>query len=308
MTCRLVNVHTYTPRGACGQTHLVCSYLPACIAVCIMLGVIIPFYKLFIFGTVAPAAFDLSPKEHVPLWFFVLVLVGSFAAFGLLLTSYLRAVFTSPGFVDPALWRSKPVVVDEAPATHSEPAVSRVTRAGDLRYCSRCALYKPDDAHHCSDCGRCVAKMDHHCPWINNCVGRDNEKFFLLFIVYVPVSAAYIIASIGMYYSISGTAPGFRRNHVGNFIIALAAGTFGLVLGFFGLFHAHLIATSQTTLDHKFSTERQRHWSIRILTCNLPPARVIMERFALVLGPDWRWWWLPVSPRLDHAAGKLTTV
>lgn len=45
--------------------------------------------------------------------------------------------------------------------------------------------------------------MDHHCPWINNCVGEWNQKYFLQFLFYVGVLAAYSIVLVAVSWSAS---------------------------------------------------------------------------------------------------------
>uniref|UniRef100_A0A914XE78 Palmitoyltransferase n=1 Tax=Plectus sambesii TaxID=2011161 RepID=A0A914XE78_9BILA len=66
----------------------------------------------------------------------------------------------------------------------------------DWTICGRCDAYRPPRAHHCRICRRCVRKMDHHCPWVNNCVGEFNQKYFIQFLIYVGLSAAYAVGLV----------------------------------------------------------------------------------------------------------------
>ena len=63
----------------------------------------------------------------------------------------------------------------------------------NLPECKYCRTFKAVRAHHCSVCNQCVFKMDHHCPWINNCIGQNNQRYFLLFLVYVQFGTMFII-------------------------------------------------------------------------------------------------------------------
>lgn len=64
------------------------------------------------------------------------------------------------------------------------------------RKCAVCAELKPARTHHCSVCGTCVFQMSHHCLFTNNCVGLENQRFFLLFVLYSLVFAGYMVISI----------------------------------------------------------------------------------------------------------------
>ncbi|KAL2641944.1 hypothetical protein R1flu_009531 [Riccia fluitans] len=55
-------------------------------------------------------------------------------------------------------------------------------------FCEYCNSPKPTSAHHCRTCGTCVMEMDHHCPFIGNCVGANNQRHFILFLLYTVVS------------------------------------------------------------------------------------------------------------------------
>lgn len=90
---------------------------------------------------------------------------------------------------------------ESATALKPEPELEHTTvRQLEImltRKCKKCFTIKAPKSHHCSICKRCVARMDHHCPWVNNCVGYYNQKFFLLFLVYVFLGSSHACFIIG---------------------------------------------------------------------------------------------------------------
>ncbi|XP_073342027.1 palmitoyltransferase ZDHHC3-A isoform X2 [Pagrus major] len=107
----------------------------------------------------------------------------NFLAF-LALASHLRAMCTDPG------------AVPKGNAT-KEYIESLQLKPGQVVYkCPKCCSIKPDRAHHCSVCKRCIRKMDHHCPWVNNCVGENNQKYFVLFTMYIALISLHSLVMV----------------------------------------------------------------------------------------------------------------
>ncbi|XP_020793009.1 palmitoyltransferase ZDHHC3-A-like [Boleophthalmus pectinirostris] len=102
----------------------------------------------------------------------------------LALASHLRAMCTDPG------------AVPKGNAT-KEYIESLQLKPGQVVYkCPKCCSIKPDRAHHCSVCKRCIRKMDHHCPWVNNCVGENNQKYFVLFTMYIALISLHALIMV----------------------------------------------------------------------------------------------------------------
>ncbi|XP_019488547.1 PREDICTED: palmitoyltransferase ZDHHC3 isoform X2 [Hipposideros armiger] len=106
----------------------------------------------------------------------------------LALASHGRAMLTDPG------------AVPKGNAT-KEFIESLQLKPGQVVYkCPKCCSIKPDRAHHCSVCKRCIRKMDHHCPWVNNCVGENNQKYFVLFTMYIALISLHALIMVGFHF------------------------------------------------------------------------------------------------------------
>ena len=56
-----------------------------------------------------------------------------------------------------------------------------------IRFCYTCNIIKPPGVSHCKTCNVCVEKFDHHCPWVGNCIGKNNYKYFFIFVILLNI-------------------------------------------------------------------------------------------------------------------------
>jgi len=143
----------------------------------------------------------LDPSLMLPVcegWAATPWLLGITSGILMIFWSYRVTIRASPGRVPPR-WE---------PLLHTpnvDPRFDPLRPNGRLEYCDLCENWKPMRTHHCSRCGHCVPRMDHHCPWTRNCVGFENQKYFLVFILWCCWSLllTFSIAALDLYTALS---------------------------------------------------------------------------------------------------------
>ncbi|XP_029163855.1 LOW QUALITY PROTEIN: probable palmitoyltransferase ZDHHC24 [Nylanderia fulva] len=69
--------------------------------------------------------------------------------------------------------------------------VSTARAADGWRLCVICEGLSPPRSWHCNTCDVCILKRDHHCVFTGCCVGHHNHRYFVMFLWYLFLGAAY---------------------------------------------------------------------------------------------------------------------
>ena len=164
----------------------------------------------------------------------------------LALFAYLRTHFCHPG---PAsqwhIHRPDLIHPNAIPDPENPPYPNR---------CTRCDAPKHQRVHHCTACDICVLRFDHHCPWLGTCIGLLNAKFFLQFLLFTTLLAAYTVY-IQTVFLIHCRAVAVDEHLI--FVVAFATplclaisvATFFGVGGLF-IWNCYLAAINQTALEN----------------------------------------------------------
>jgi hypothetical protein len=92
-------------------------------------------------------------------------------------------------------WKCDPGFIREAEVIRLTEIITRAEeeKIGEAHVCYTCLLLKPTRSKHCSQCGECVRLFDHHCPFINNCVGGRNHRYFIGFLIFLPLGSYFYL-------------------------------------------------------------------------------------------------------------------
>ena len=66
------------------------------------------------------------------------------------------------------------------------------------RFCNLCKIWINMDKNtaHCFDCNVCIEGYDHHCPWTGKCIGKNNLKYFYIFLMSILFVFSYFVLAL----------------------------------------------------------------------------------------------------------------
>lgn len=191
---------------------------------------------------------------------------GMYVALGLfflvnILFNYIACISTPPGSPppcpDPVAKMGGKVTTNGDGVTYLQfPRCIEAKPAVSWRWCRHCKCVKPPRAHHDSITGTCVYDMDHYCPWMNNCVGRDNYRYFFLFLSYLFFGALWAISMtyrcMRIFVAVEGpyatTIPNVNLRNAATFSFTIALSA-AFAVGILFIWHIYLVLTNQTTIE-----------------------------------------------------------
>jgi len=263
--------------------------------VAFMCGTILFLYLVYVFQHCLPRLQFGVDKEHVDTlirdrgWW---ELVVFHALTFMLVISYVRAMFTSPGGIpaDDKHWDYHQHDVSYVPSFLVE-----TKKTGDRRHCKWCGKYKPDRTHHCRVCRSCVLRMDHHCPWIYNCVGYFNYKYFFLMLFYSMWDCQLIMWTMAE--TVNKTIE-IETPFLTMFVVIFAqtiASFLGLLVTLFFLFHIWLIINAMTTIEFCEKTLPKKDAELKTGETSLYSQSSIYRNISAALGDNLLFWLLPID-------------
>ena len=109
-----------------------------------------------------------------------------------------------------------------------------------VKLCSTCHFFRGINVSHCKKCDNCVENFDHHCPWLGNCIGKNNYRYFFIFLIFCNMfSLSNFLTSFGImiHKGINSEA----KNIKDKFIDLFKNEYNSLIMAFFSLGVRHII-------------------------------------------------------------------
>ncbi|KAJ8418166.1 hypothetical protein AAFF_G00138750 [Aldrovandia affinis] len=166
-------------RNILSQYHrsLVCSRLPNPVYVGTLAAGIFHSFTCFYFK-ILPTIWSITAVLHV-----------SVVHFSVLLWMFWKVLTKDPGQLQQR---------DADPRFSSIMSLMAANQSPS-KFCIYCEIFQPDRCKHCRLCNMCVLEYDHHCLFLNHCVGRNNHRFFIVFILNLAVAHLIFLFS-AVYY------------------------------------------------------------------------------------------------------------